>query len=441
MLLQQANAESPSLDEELRDAWRQLSPRMVLFEGLVKFKDKPQEREITNDDICEARRDFLDSFAYLCDIEKGGATVTAAALQKLQHSNILWLAANEGIRPQVLKYGETLLSILRKIDSMTEEEVRDDILQLALENCASRINFYIKELQKSARNCRMQLRRESPSDNVRALRSRLKKLSEPPPSMAHRDIVELCYSMRGAEVKAIRDRSKDTKDDFDRLAHSIGRLGATRSAAITVVRSVIRVPSLRRISQIRKCIPPKARPVELNPAPSPYEIVWQACEGSAFQNPIHVRSALHAIVNLDLPPNPKVRAHLAQRKTIITRVHAELQIADKFSRDSKFMEFVDSDRYIGCSKPACYFCFNWLGLYKHKYIPPATHQKILPGCRGPDIQINDARATILKEMYAQMCGILDQDIITALLKDENRGPSHASYYLSTEGSSRAPSQI
>jgi hypothetical protein len=86
---------------------------------------------------------------------------------------------------------------------------------------------------------------------VRYLRSRLKKLSEPPPTLTLVELVDLCYSMRGAEVDRIRRRSKDIEVDFRKLAHYIGRLGATRSSANTVVRAMIRVPALRQISSIR----------------------------------------------------------------------------------------------------------------------------------------------------------------------------------------------
>ncbi|KAK5214922.1 hypothetical protein LTR72_011979 [Exophiala xenobiotica] len=63
-------------------------PRLALFEALAGFKDAHKQREPSEDDICEARRDFMDSFAYMCDTEKGGATVTATGLQKLL--SVLW---------------------------------------------------------------------------------------------------------------------------------------------------------------------------------------------------------------------------------------------------------------------------------------------------------------------------------------------------------------
>ncbi len=87
--------------------------------------------------------------------------MTAAGLQKLPLSNLLWLAANEGIRKDVRLYAGSILQKLKVVTSETREAVRDDIFQLAVEKCTPRIAFYKSELQKYARNCRMQLRQET----------------------------------------------------------------------------------------------------------------------------------------------------------------------------------------------------------------------------------------------------------------------------------------
>jgi hypothetical protein len=45
-------------------------------------------RDRTTDTVCNIRRDFLDSFTYLCDIQKSGSTVTASAFQKSSAGSI-----------------------------------------------------------------------------------------------------------------------------------------------------------------------------------------------------------------------------------------------------------------------------------------------------------------------------------------------------------------
>lgn len=171
-------------------------------------------------------------------------------------------------------------------------------------------------------------------------------------------IVDECYNMRADIVGKIRARSTGQQDDFGRLAHYISRLGATRSSVNAVVKGTIRVPALGQISTIRVVDAPGILEVPLHQdVISPYEIVREICQNSPTQNPLDISTVLHNIVELDL--NPSLRKDLASEKSITTRVHAELQIADQFSR-YRTMEFVDGDKYIGCSKPACYFCYNWL---------------------------------------------------------------------------------
>lgn len=202
----------------------------------------------------------------------------------------------------------------------------------------------------------------------------------------------------------------------------------------------MQVPALRRISAIRTIVEaPELRTVNIHEE-SPYEIVRAICQDSTFRNPNDVRAALHAIVDYDTPGDGRVRGILQSGGAIPTRVHAELQIADLFSRN-KSTEFADDDKYIGCSKPACYFCYNWLSNHHHVYVPPATHQKIIPGCRGPDNGINEAGAHFLEEMYDKMCKSLNQDLISFLLDPNSRNETTRHQYMSTEGSSRAPTQV
>jgi hypothetical protein len=165
-MVQQGKSDSIAsrLERIFHSAANNLYPRLALLEALARFKDGHKQREQSTDDICEARRDFLCSFAYLCDVEKGGATVTAAGMQKLPHSNILWLAANEGIRKDVKLYAEGILQKLKDVGPGNQEPVRNEIFRLAVEKCNSRIEYYRVEMQKYARNCRMQLRRDIQDD-------------------------------------------------------------------------------------------------------------------------------------------------------------------------------------------------------------------------------------------------------------------------------------
>jgi hypothetical protein len=216
------------------------------------------------------------------------------------------------------------------------------------------------------------------------------------------------------------------------------RPGATRMNAKEVVEAVVTLPFLRQIFAIRKISnAPDVTEKSIEPGLlSPHELLHDIFSDAAFQNPIEEERAFTRLHQLDRPLARPKHAHMKSRKDIVTRVHAELQIADKFSRSQK-IDFVGNDRYIGCSKPACYFCYNWLRLHRHFYVQPATHHKIIPGCRAPDDNLNQTGANVVLEMYSKISRQIGQDIIRFL--NEDAQPRH--HYMSTEAPSRPKSPI
>lgn len=272
---------------------------------------------------------------------------------------------------------------------------------------------------------------------MKLVRTKLKKLSEPLPSWTLEAYVKLCYDMRNAEYYHIKRFSAKASDEFSRLAHYVWRLGATRAAANTLVEAMVTVPSLKRVHDLRIVSAPATVEKTIDPScMSPYEVLHEISVDSASRNPIHYKHAFARLHELDSPSVRPIYTLMVSRQTVVTRVHAELQIADTFSR-SRDMEFVDNDKYIGCSKGACYFCYNWLCYHKHYYVQPATHQKIIPGCRGPDDNLNETGAKVLIDMYSKIIGQTAQDILDFL--QENALPRLQ--YMSTDASSRATSRV
>ncbi|PMD30803.1 hypothetical protein L207DRAFT_612083 [Hyaloscypha variabilis F] len=71
--------------------------------------------------------------------------------------------------------------------------------------------------------------------------------------------------------------------------------------------------------------------------------------------------------------SPKLREE-CQKKTWRPRVHAELILLDLFW--SQNLEFVENDKYIGCSKPACYCCYHYITVHPGRFVPPACHNNL-----------------------------------------------------------------
>ncbi|KAI1306686.1 hypothetical protein F5Y03DRAFT_137530 [Xylaria venustula] len=271
-------------EQLVQDSKRAFYPKIELYEAFAGYKAKRERRLTSDNSIIEAQRQFLNSFAYLCDTHKGGSTVTATGLQKLQYSNILWIAANEGVSGEVKGFADNVLQILRNVHTRGESAARDDILRIAVRISTPRLKLY-NQMVIYATRCRMELRKALRRDDVAALRTRLEKLSEPRIGRSLYDLVNLCYGMRSGQIDEIRGISRDPQDDFGRLAHFLGRIGATRSAVDSIVTTMSHTPSLRLISDIRYLNAPEVSIVELSPGDtSPYEIVRGICKSSLSQN-------------------------------------------------------------------------------------------------------------------------------------------------------------
>jgi len=93
------------------------------------------------------------------------------------------------------------------------------------------------------------------------------------------------------------------------------------------------------------------------------------------------------------------------------RVHAELTLLDKFWTQD--LKFVDGDRYIGCSKPACYCCYHYIHTHPGRFVVPHSHNNNYLNWKAPDVYdaglvkireniINDMAKKIRNEVTAQI---------------------------------------
>jgi hypothetical protein len=62
-------------------------------------------------------------------------------------------------------------------------------------------------------------------------------------------------------------------------------------------------------------------------------------------------------------------------KNFELEVHAEIQVLNYFHNDPD-LKFANSDRYIACSKPACYCCHLYFRNHPVRPVEPSTHRKI-----------------------------------------------------------------
>jgi hypothetical protein len=124
---------------------------------------------------------------------------------------------------------------------------------------------------------------------------------------------------------------------------------------------------------------------------------------------------------------------LAQEISSKTRVHAELLLVNHF--DKQGCNFIDGDdKYIGCSKPACYLCYAYISNHPGRYALPPSHQKIYVGWRIPDIYSNEAqsheRLSTQEKVLLSMIEWIRRDVKADM---ESRNPQRPYHADSTAG--------
>lgn len=77
-----------------------------------------------------------------------------------------------------------------------------------------------------------------------------------------------------------------------------------------------------------------------------------------------------------------VKSHIISRN-FQPRVHAECAVAEAVH--AARIRFFGNDRYIACSKPACFCCYHYLCHHPGKFVRPPCHNRVWPNWRAPDL--------------------------------------------------------
>lgn len=73
-----------------------------------------------------------------------------------------------------------------------------------------------------------------------------------------------------------------------------------------------------------------------------------------------------------------------ESKTWRPQVHAEIHVLEHFFKQT--LSYVDNDRYIGCSKPACLCCKLYIRYHPARCVEPESHQKVYTNWSPPNLE-------------------------------------------------------
>jgi hypothetical protein len=254
-----------------------------------------------------------------------------------------------------------------------------------------------------------------------------------------KDMLGLCqfaYRARaGPYMKELNKRSGkgstsiltegSNETNFLKLRHYIGRLGSHVKAARTLVAAAMRFPAFFDGFEIEYLA--SSKPAELPPLMDELTtldgiIVRMLTNENKRKVPFY-QNALNAM---------DTKFQIYQRlkneyktPTFLPRVHAELILLEHFYR--RGYDFVDGDKYIGCSKPACYCCYHYISAHPGNFVRPASHNKTYLAWRPPDIVDDDTEGSATKhrrDIVNKMVVNIRTDVLEQIEKQSGRRCTH-----------------
>ena len=211
------------------------------------------------------------------------------------------------------------------------------------------------------------------------------------------DHCRLCYSETIARnvvdsLKKWTPKPYHTANDegnasnFLDVRHTIGRLARHRKAAKAIVTAAARFPALFDDYEIQTC--PSSGKAETSPTMAKNATLDGMVIRMLPMDDPRVESIQSSLHQMDTKLNIfECIQQVYSRRDFRPIVHAELILLEHL-HNKEYMPI--GERYIGCSKPACYCCYHYICAHPGRFIRPASHHKIYLNWRPPDVIDDDA---------------------------------------------------
>ncbi|KAK8251957.1 hypothetical protein IWZ00DRAFT_488409 [Phyllosticta capitalensis] len=373
---------------------------LVLLHALGQTRGErvPESRDarLANLSDDQLRQLFLNHLAYSCDYDKGGETVTAVALEDRPQGPRYWLSANEGPREKVKLFVEALLQTLRELarnpDDITEEDL-ESVARECISFARHRIKNYWPLLVTQRRRCLKTLSKNNFLDG-HELHLWLERIA------FDGNVFRICKwaheARKAPQMKVLRTwahQDQFLSDDsvhaspFQLTRHYIGRLGYHFQVAATFLAAAQRLPQLFEGFEVccLKAAPSFHNPPLVDTKTNLDSIIFRMFPSGATEDVRRYQSNL-AIMDRKFGLSSRFLVS-CQDENFRPRVHCELALLEHFYANN--LESFERDKFIGCSKPACYCCALYLQNHPGGFAKPASHQKIYLNWCPPDSVFKD----------------------------------------------------
>ncbi|KAJ4263212.1 hypothetical protein NW764_016206 [Fusarium oxysporum] len=415
----------PRLDKYMRILSR-LFEFLALFHILKRANGPHTAISQPPTDLQTARRRFLTSLCFICDYQKGGKTTTSIALESLGNGVVFWVAANLSPNDGVLTFLSTVLEDLPREPNSTvaERETLIETLTLrSIEFVAPRLRKERGMLHRAARFCKNYLTTNLDTIETPGVTALIDWL--PQFSFATTDPLILCRAAYNARhdphivtLEALQQElmvaPKGTAEAFRSVKHLVGRLAEKIRTPANLVNDSLLLRPLFNSYETRRVEAPIAAKLHttdglrnldsilrrMRPANDPRLGDLQAYLGQ-LDGSLGLEDAIRGI-------SDDGESH--------HNVHAEIQMLEEFHRNQR--KFVAHDRYVACSKLACFCCKLYFKWHPGRFVEPESHQKTYLNWRPIDLPESweseywpDQRR-VLANISKELSNLVEEQIIT-----------------------------
>ncbi|EQK99734.1 hypothetical protein OCS_04550 [Ophiocordyceps sinensis CO18] len=372
---------TPRLDGYARALARLYEP-MILLDILGKDCAPQVTTRYTPGSLVGARRCFLRNLAVMCDYTKGGATTTAIALEEGPAYFTFWLATNHdssaaaaaGFLKDVLARLMAVCDAAGDVGGKGDAEAERELIK-AVQAAPQVCKTVLGALGDGAGTSRQEMRVRATAawtSNINALPV-LRVFPREECSGPLSTSLPVPTRLPGATHRATRCGSRGRLDS--RL------VGAGVPSAVALHRSS-GVARARRKGARRGCAAAAGAAPGLRrcagrgadvhgPAPGRHadDVAGHAESHGSGVGPAPRRVA--ELPGAARPPRRLKRGRSRGRGRLSPRVHAEVQLLDHFHAHR--LSFAADDRYIACSKPACFCCRLYFRHHPARCVEPDSH--------------------------------------------------------------------
>ncbi|KAM0800304.1 hypothetical protein BDR22DRAFT_852548 [Usnea florida] len=431
-----------------RKVERRFYEPLLLLSALGQMRGERTKAEIVTDtldpNIQTLRRNFVDGIAYICSYEKTPKRVTAVAIQKIPQGIVVWLAANKKVGGKVKQFLDSVLSDIQQISTPSDKDKRRKEGERLTEGLASkivdfntpRIGVYYRQVAQILKSWKIISEGHKHEGTARSnefkLAAWLRKnfvtdTTSPSNNKDFQALVRRCYknrsNLKSDTLERLATQGESPRLEAEELLHLLYKLGKHMHITKSLIEAAVSLSHDFVDGYQVEVLPSstqKGMPL------TPKEATVKSIIGRMFSRPEEqskFMNRLHFIWDPD-----EMTQLLHTKRTKKTQVHAEILLIDHFDKN-RYSFLDDNDKYVGCSKPACYLCHAYIERHPGRYTVPRSHQKLYVGWRVPDISPQDpasaARHQTQERILRKLIDLVREDITTDIASRTSRLPYHA----------------